>query len=140
MFPASFVHAAIKTHADTKLRRTPPLFHPHRWNMHEVPMADRPRNNNVCEGWNHKFHSLIVHSHPSIWKLIETLQAEAARITSTLLQSDRGSRQKKKTKRISTELHTRLRNLCKDTLQGRKSIAEFLRGVLHNIRGGQPHI
>ena len=29
---------------------------------------------------------------------------------------------------------------CKDRLQGRKSIAEFLRGVSLNIRGGQPHI
>ena len=116
------------------------LISPHRWNMHEVTMADRSRTNNVCEGWNNKFYSLIGHSHPTIWKLIETLQAEAARINSTLRQSDRGIRQKKRTKRIHTELQTRLRYLCRDKLQGRKSIAEFIRGVSHNIRGGQPHI
>ena len=60
------------------------------------------------------------------------------RITSILIQSDRGIRQKKRTKRIHTELQTRLK--ISDRLQGRKSIAEFLRGVSHNIRGGQPHI
>ena len=83
---------------------------------------------------------LVGHSHPAIWKLIETLQVEANRIASILIQSDRGIRQKKRTKRIHAELQTRLKNLCKDRLQGRKSIAEFLRGVSLNIRGGQPHI
>ena len=39
------------------------------------------------------------------------------------LKSQRNS---PRTKRIHTELQTRLRNLCKDILQGRKSIAEFL--------------
>ena len=95
-------------------RRIPPRFHPHRWKMHEVTMADQPRTNNVCEGWNNKFHSLVGHSHPTIWKLIETLQVEANRITSILIQSDRGIRQKKGTKRIHTELQARLRNICKD--------------------------
>ena len=94
----------------------------------------------VCEGWNNKFHSLVGHSHPTIWKLIETLQVEANRIASILLQSDRGIRQKKRTKRIHTELQTRLKNMCKNRLQTRKSIAEFLHGVSLNIRGGQPHI
>ena len=121
-------------------RRIPPLIPPHRWNMHEVTMADQHRTNNVCEGWNNKFHSLVGHSHPTIWKLIENLQVEAIRIASILIQSDRGIRQKKRTKRIHTELQTRLKNLCQCRLQGRKSIAEFLRGVSLNIRGGQPHI
>ena len=103
-------------------------------------MTDQPRTNNVCEGWNNKFHSLVGHSHPTIWKLIETLQVEANRITSILIQSDRGIRQKKRTNRIHTELQTRIRNICKDRLQERKSIAECIRGVSHYIRGGQPHI
>ena len=94
----------------------------------------------VCEGWNNKFHSLVGHSHPTTWKLIETLQVEANRIASILLQSDRGIRQKKRTKRIHTELQTRQKNMCKHRLQTRKSIAEFLHGVSVNIRGGQPHI
>ena len=121
-------------------RRIPPLFPPHRWNMHKMNMADQPRTNNVCEGWNDKFHSLVGHSHPTIWKLIEILQVEANRIISILIQNDRGICQKKRTKRIHTELQTRLKNLCKDRLQGRKSIADILRGDSLNIRGGQPHI
>ena len=67
------------------------LFPPHRWNMHEVTMADQPRTN--------KFHSLVGHSHP-------TIQVEANRITSILLQSDRGIRQKKWTKRIQIAVKT----------------------------------
>ena len=63
----------------------------------------------VCEGWNNKFHSFVGHSHPTIWKLIETLQVEVNRIASILLQSDRGIRQKKRTKRIYTEFQTRLK-------------------------------
>ena len=98
-------------------RRIPPLFPPLRWNMHEVTMADQLRTNNVCEGWNNKFHSLVGHSHPTIWKLIETLQVEANRIASILIQSDRGIRQKKRTKRIRTELQTRLKKMCQGRLQ-----------------------
>ena len=71
----------------------------------------------VCEGWNNKFHSLVGHSHPTIWKLIETLQVKANRIASILLQSDRGIHQKKRTKRIHTELQTRQKNMCKDYKQ-----------------------
>ena len=90
--------------------------------MHEVTMADQPRTN-VCKGWTNKFHSLVGHSHPTIWKLIETLHVEANRIASILIQSGRGIRQKKRTKRIHTDYKE-----------------EFLRGVSLNIRGGKPHI
>ena len=39
-----------------------------------------------------------------------------------------------------TELQSRLCNLCEDRSLGRKSIADFFRGVSHNLRGGQPNI
>ena len=38
------------------------------------------------------------------------------------------------------ELQSRLKNLCEDRVEGRKSVAEFLRAVSHNIRAGQPYI
>ena len=82
--------------------------------MHEVTMADQPRTNNVCDGWNNKFHSLVGHSHPTIWKLIETLQVEANRIASILIQSDRGIRQKKRPN-VSTQNFEPDKKICVKT-------------------------
>ena len=38
------------------------------------------------------------------------------------------------------ELQTRLKNLCEDKIEGKKTVAEFLRAVNHNLRAGQPNI
>ena len=42
---------------------------------------DATMNKYICEDWNNIFHTLVVQDHPSIWKLIETLQAECAPVT-----------------------------------------------------------
>ena len=123
-----------------RFRRVPPIFAPAQWNMHEVTLANQPRTNNVSEGWNNKFRNLVGQSHPTVWKLIECLQAECARVSAVLLQDERGVRPKKRIKKVYTELQGRLHNLCEDRSLGRKSIPDFLRGVSHNLRGGQPNI
>ena len=123
-----------------RFRRTPPLFPPNRWNCHQATMLNQPRTNNASEGWNNKFHSLVGQDHPSVWKLIETLQRECARVSAVLLQDERGVRPKKRVKKVYIELQTRLRNLCEDRISERKSIVEFLRGVSSNLRAGQPDI
>ena len=41
---------------------------------------------------------------------------------------------------VYVELQTRLKNVCEDRVEGRKTVAEFLRAVSHNIRVGQPNI
>ena len=120
--------------------RIPPSFPPAQWNMHEITLADQPRTNNISEGWNNKFHGLVGHDDPTVWKLIECLQAECARVASVLLQDERGVRPKKRTKKIYTKLQVRLRHLCEHKAAGRKTISEFLRGISHNLRGGQPNI
>ena len=154
---ADSCHAILKTTNDEVSTLAKPHNHPSDKTAVEIEKCrqimkqqanstnDRPNqiltfSTAVCEGWNNQFHSLVGHSHPTIWKLIETLQVEANCIASILLQSDRGIRQKKRTKHIYTELQIRLKNMCKDRLQTRKSIAEFLCGVSFNIRGGQLHI
>ena len=65
--------------------------------------------------------------------LLECLKAETARVTGVLVQLERGVRPKKRTKRVYVELQSRLKNLCEDRVEGRKSVAEFLRAVSHNI-------
>ena len=126
--------------AVVRFRRVPPLFDPAKWNVHDATLQGEPRTNNVSEGFKNKFFSLVGHQHPSIWKLIECLKAETARVTGVLLQLERGIRPKKRTKRVYVELQTRLKNLCEDRVEGRKTVAEFLRAVSHNIRAGQPNI
>lgn len=127
------------TVAPIRIRRIPPIFPLHNWNMYQVTLAGEARTNNICEGWNNKFSSLVGHQHPSIWKLIECLRAECARVTGVLLQYDLGVRPKKRCKKIYSDLQERLRNLCEDRVSGRKTIPQFLRGVSHNLRGGQPN-
>ena len=100
----------------------------------------RQRPQQQHEGWNNKFSSVVGEQHPSVWKLIETLQQECERVTTILLQNERGIRPTKRCKKVYTELQKRLCNLCEDKTSGNKTIAEFLRGVSYNIRGGQPNM
>jgi hypothetical protein len=52
----------------------------------------------------------------------------------------RGIRPTKRCKKVYTELRKRLCNPCEDRTSGSKTIAEFIRGVSYNIRGGQPNM
>ena len=122
------------------VRRTPPMFLPKNWNMHDVTVSDQPRTNNISEGWNNKFKALVGYTHPSIWKVIECLQGECARVTRVILQDERGIRPVKRVHKVYRELQSRLEHLCEDRISGRKSIPEFLRGVSHNLRSGQPNV
>ena len=121
---------------DLQLRfwRVPPIFAPAQWNVHEVTFAEQLWTNNVSEGWNNKFQSLVGQSHPTVsackWNAL----------VSRLLRDERGVRPKKRTKKVYTEPQGRLRNLCEDRSLGRKSIPDFLRGVSHNLRDGRPNI
>ena len=66
-------------------------------------MSDQPRTNNICEGWNNRLHTLVDQDRPSIWLLIETLQAECARLTGALIQDERDIRPEKKPQERSIE-------------------------------------
>ncbi|XP_076069274.1 uncharacterized protein LOC143041337 [Oratosquilla oratoria] len=89
-------------------RRTPPMLPPEKWNMHQATLNNQPRTKNICEGWNNKFFSLVGHSNPTVWKLIECLQAEAASIDGVLLQKERGILPSKRGKMVYQELQVRL--------------------------------
>ncbi|XP_063860926.1 uncharacterized protein LOC135101224 [Scylla paramamosain] len=118
------------------LRRTPPMFPPEKWNMHHATLNNQPRTNNICEGWNNKFFRLVGHANPTVWKLIECLQADAATVDEILLQQERGIRSAKRFKKIYKELHIRIQNLVIDLNEGKKTIPQFLRGISYNLRGG----
>ena len=114
------------------------MFPIEKWNMHCITLNNQPRTNNICEAWNNKFFRLVGHSNPTVWKIIECLRAETSNVDAALLQDERGIRPFKRRRKNYQELQTRLHNLVLDLNEGKKTIAEFLRGISHNLRGGQP--
>ena len=69
------------------LRRSPPMFPPAIWNVHDATVNGDARTNNMCEGWNSKFFNLVGHVHPSIWRVIDWCQKEEATVR-TIIQQD----------------------------------------------------
>ena len=63
--------------------------------MHQVTLDDQPRTNNISEGWNNKFSSLVGEQHPSVWKVIETLQQECERVATIFYRMKEVSVQQK---------------------------------------------
>ena len=115
-------------------------FRTHQAEFYAATLQGKPRTNNMSVCFNNKLFKLVGHQHPSVRKLIECLKAETTRVTGALLQLKCGVRPKKRFKRVYVELQSRFKNLCEDRVEGRKSVAEFLRAVSHNIRAGQPNI
>ena len=54
--------------------RKKPLFELKCWNVHERAMNGYHRTNNIVEGWNNRFSSLVDGVHPNMWKFLESLQ------------------------------------------------------------------
>ncbi|KAK8381301.1 hypothetical protein O3P69_018409 [Scylla paramamosain] len=114
-----------------QLRLIPPRFPPEIWNVHEATIRDESRTNNLCEGWNNRYSRLVGHSHPTIWRAIQWIQADHAVVATQLVLESRGEPPKKRQKRVYKNLQTRMKNLCQDRRDGRKSVEE----ELSDIRG-----
>ena len=69
-----------------------------------------------------------------MWVLIEALQQDEAMAKNAIVQNARGQPPIKRVKRATVQLQSRLHSLCADRQQGRKSVAEALQGLGHNIR------
>jgi hypothetical protein len=46
------------------LRRSPPMFPPVIWNVHDATVNGDASTSNMCEGWNNKFFNLVGYAHP----------------------------------------------------------------------------
>jgi len=108
-------------------------------------------------GWNNKFSSLMSHANPLVWKLTERIQAETTSIETVLLQKEHGPiklspgrwsgcRDEPRdpcklswpwANKVYMDLQVHLYNLIVDLNEGHKTMPEFLRGINHNLRGGQ---
>ena len=90
-----------------RVRRIPPRFPPATWNVHERTLADESRTNNLCEGWNSRFSSMVGFTHPSIWKAIKSIQVETNEASTNILQSNIGNPPRKHTKRMHIQQQQR---------------------------------
>lgn len=117
-----------------RIRRTPPLFPPSLWNVHDVTLAGADRTNNLCESWNCGFASLVGHNHPSLWTLVEALQQDEALATTAIAQEARGQPPVKRVKRSTQQLQSRLLSLCVARRDNKKTATEMLEGLGYIIR------
>jgi hypothetical protein len=115
------------------LRRSPPLFPPPVWNVHDATLEGDERTNNVCEGWNNAFTNLIGNNSASLWTVINGFRMDEALAAADILQNARGMPPTKRVKRATKQQQVRLYNLCGDRRDGRKNVAETLRGLGHCI-------
>jgi len=54
--------------------------------MNAATHGEGHHTNNVVEGWNNHLCNLVGHYHPSVWALIEALQANTAEASTTVLK------------------------------------------------------
>ena len=101
------------------MRRVPPMFQPSVWSVHYATMEGNPRTNNVCEGWNNKFHTLVGSSHPSIWTVIKWFQRQQSTVTTIVQQDSVGTQPAKRVSQKLMLLQKRIQNLCHDRVSGR---------------------
>jgi hypothetical protein len=116
-----------------RLLRVPPLFPPSIWNVHESTMNGDARTNNFCEGWNSGFRKLLGGTHPTIAKAVDGMKADATLVKATIARDAVGRRLQRRKKQTYVTYQRRLRNLCDDLNNGRKTLPEFLRAVGRNI-------
>ena len=77
--------------------RSPPMFPPAIWIVHDATVNGDTRTNNICEGWNSNFFNLVGHAHPSICRVIEWCQKEEATVRIIIQQDAVGNSPAKRT-------------------------------------------
>ena len=78
------------------------MFAPDIWNVHTVTIENGHHTNNSCEAWNHGFHEMLGHDHPSVWVVVETIQKDQALVLTALLKTAQGVPPQKR-RRMATE-------------------------------------
>ena len=92
------------------------------WNVYDATLTGRERTNNVCEGWNNAFATMVGHHHPSLWCLIGALQQDQAMVATALLQDARGQPSAKRCKRSVVQQQQRLHKLYYERRDGTRSV------------------
>ena len=71
-------------------RRLPPTFPDHMWNVLDRSAAGSTRTTNSLEAFHYTFNSILSCQHPTVWKLLESLEAQQNISRSTIFMINRG--------------------------------------------------
>ena len=117
-------------------QRGQPLFPPPLWNVHNVTINGGSRTNNICEGWNNGFRSLVGQAHPPFFKCLEALQRDNAIASTNMVQSLTGTPFRTPVKLSYRRNQRNLQRLCQRYQQGHyvHDIQRFLVAISWNIR------
>ncbi|CAF2870226.1 unnamed protein product [Rotaria sp. Silwood2] len=92
--------------------RKAPKFDISLWNVNTNTLQGQHRTNNVVEGWNDRFTSLMNCSHPNFWKFLKGLKKEQSYVDAQIIQAEAGVRQARRREQIRRE--TRILNLLNE--------------------------
>jgi len=129
-FDSTYVNGACRPapadNTTAEARRRRPHFPPTMWNVHQLTLNDGDRTNNSAEAWNRRFECMLGHNHPSIWSVIEMLQADAAEAATTLVKHQNGSLSRNRRLRPTEMSQRRLARLCQEYVSKERNMADFL--------------
>ena len=77
--------------------------------MNDKTVQGQVCSNNVVEGWNNRFSSLLNCKHPNFWKVLNGLKKEQSHIDAEIVQADAGVRQSRRKDQVRQE--TRILNI-----------------------------
>jgi hypothetical protein len=118
-----------------RLRRMPPLFRREMWNVHLQTLEGEDRTNNICEGWNNAFQSLVGQHHPAFFAALIALRQDCAVVETLLLQHHQGHPIIGAPRNRQNQRHKeRLRLMCTRVSQGEVDVEQFLATVGEMIR------
>ncbi|CAF4721956.1 unnamed protein product, partial [Rotaria sp. Silwood2] len=80
----------IGEHNRASRPRKRPQFNVKLWNVHQGTLRGGHRTNNMLEGWNNRFASLVDRTHPNIWKFLNSWKKEQLMVEAELIQAEAG--------------------------------------------------
>lgn len=131
-FDEVYVNGKRRTAAG--MRRVPALYPPAVWNVHDITVRGDDRTNNYAEGWNSGLTKMVGHKHPTVWRLLEALQADAAEAAGRIIKHALGQCSPQQHSRIRDKHRHQLQALCVQYRDGQRTMPDFLKAVGHHIR------
>ena len=116
------------------MRRMPPIYPPLIWNINFITLEEGSRTNHIYERLTNIFAKLVGHTHPTIWKAIDSIQNDQVQVGTGLLRDLRGEPPAKLVRRHTHKLQSKLLKLCTDRRNYSKTVPDVLKGNGHRVR------
>ncbi|KAJ4440823.1 hypothetical protein ANN_10669 [Periplaneta americana] len=116
--------------------RQVPIFPPSTWNCYVRMLENLPRTTNTCEAWHQSLNTPIRKFHASFYHVLETLQAETAKIHNDIEKLEGGQSPLHKKKK-DTDLDTRLSRIVEryQEYKADENVLGCLRAIEHGVAG-----